>query len=133
MAVPRHDRPPAELGVADVALWRRLRGVLLERGDWQGAAPELLEALVRRLSDARMWREDIAGRERVEGAASRYTHGSRGQLVAHPSLDELRHAVGDAQTLAGALLLSPAAARRAGLTVAPSLEDEFAGLLGETP
>jgi phage terminase small subunit len=129
MAVLTIDRPPAGLQLADVKTWRRLREILLRREAWDGAAPELLAELVRALVDLRAARARTAARVELDDAEAFYSRGSRGQLVPHPDVLIAKQLLADVRALADVLLLSPQAARRAGLGVVATLEDEFSSLL----
>lgn len=132
MAVPKHDRPPAGLEPGDVTTWRRLRELLVRREAWDGAAPELLAELVRTLVDLRAARARTATRVALGDDQAFYSRGSRGQLVPHPDILIAKQMLADVRALADTLLLSPAAARRAGLGNEPSLDDEFTAMLGES-
>lgn len=70
----------------------------------------LLERYVRAMETARH------ARERLAAADTYVTLGSQGQLVQHPDIKTAREAERDAHEYAGALLLTPAARSRHGVT-----------------
>jgi hypothetical protein len=115
-AAPR-STPPQDLDRDGRAAWKRYRALLLERGVFDQSSPELLDELVRALQDARGARVRISSRVDDLGDVpeARWVKGSRGQWVESPDALLIRHALADALRIGDALLLTPAAARRAGL------------------
>jgi hypothetical protein len=111
---------PKDLDSAGRAAWKRYRTLLLDRGVFDESAPELLDELVRSLQDARQARERITARvdELGDVPEARWVKGSRGQWVESPDAQLVRHSLADALRIGDALLLTPAAARRAGLVSA---------------
>ena len=126
--------PPPDLDAAGCAAWKRYRALLVERTVWDASGPELSDECVRSLQDARLARERIAARVAALGDVpeARWVKGSRGQWVESPDAVLIRHALDQAQSLAAALLLSPASARCAGLTADSAGEaNPFASFAGD--
>jgi hypothetical protein len=56
--------PPGDLDQEGPAAWKHFCGLLVDRGWWDAASPELLDECVRSLQDARGARDRIAARWR---------------------------------------------------------------------
>jgi hypothetical protein len=127
MAADPRSTPPQDLDRDGRAAWKRYRTLLLERGVFDQSSPELLDELVRSLQDARGARERISGRvvELGDVPEARWVKGSRGQWVESPDAQLIRHSLADALRIGDALLLTPAAARRAGVVVDTTAENPF--------
>jgi phage terminase small subunit len=119
------QKPPSDLDAASRKVWTTALRELEETGTWTEAAAPLLELYVKALQTARQARGRIAKRLKADGEeVAFFAKGSMGQLVAHPDIGIARSAEQDAARLAGALLLEPAARRRARLD-----QDDLEGFL----
>jgi hypothetical protein len=120
MAASPRSTPPADLDAAGKAAWKRYRALLLERGVWDQSSPELLDELARALQDARGGRRRICRRvaELGDVPEARWVKGSRGQWVESPDSRLVHDSLAAALRIGEALLLTPAAARRAGVIAA---------------
>lgn len=109
-----HDAtgPPSDItGRWARNLWRKTRKQLQEQGTWQDSDVPALERYIRVLLMAKEAREQVDGKLVVRG--------SKEQDVAHPLLKVLRDAETDAHKYAEALLLTPAARKRAEIRPRP--------------
>jgi phage terminase small subunit len=117
-------KPPADLDASSRKVWTTALAELEDAGTWTEAAAPLLELYVRALQTARQARGRISKRLKQDGEeAAFFAKGSMGQLVAHPDIGIARSAEQDAARLAAALLIEPAARRRARLD-----QDDLEGL-----
>lgn len=104
-------------------LWRRTRDALIEQDSWRPSDVPLLERYVRAMETARH------ARDRLAAAETYVTLGSQGQLVQHPDVKTAREAERDAHEFAGALLLTPAARSRHGVTARARSAGRLAAVL----
>jgi len=117
--------PPSDLDGESRAVWRIALAELQLVGSWTPATAPLLALYVRALQTARLARDRIARRFEERGEAAAYfALGSTGQVVAHVDLGVARAAEADAAAYAAALLLSPAARRRAAVAQAGDAFDD---------
>lgn len=104
------------------ALWRRVRRQLEADGTWTPVAAESVDRFVRVSERARH------ARARITEPGQWTALVSHRQLVQHPDVKTAREAERDAHEYASALLLTPAARKRAGLEE-PIDDGEFGGVL----
>lgn len=115
MTRPRPVPPPDDLPEPGKDLWRATQRALRRQGTWQDSDAQLLELYVRAV---------VTYRTATETAAREpFTRGSRGQTVAHPALRLQRDSGADVARYGDALLLTPAARKRAGLAASKSTDD----------
>jgi len=115
--------PPTDLDAKAKRLWRDTRNALQEQGDWIDSDAQALERYVRACERARLARDGIPRDE--DGRLVLTAPGSKGQIVQHPNVKTAREAERDAADYAAALLLTPAARKRA--DVRPPVEGKFFG------
>lgn len=104
--LPTLATPP---GLDDEAarLHAQLLKTLQEQGTWRDHDVSLLNDLVRRDYDARMFRQEVERDGRFQSSES-------GRVFAHPGIDKERDARRDVQTLRDALVLTPDARKKHG-------------------
>ncbi len=101
-------------------LWLEAVHALKAQGSWRDEDGPLLEGYVRSVITA-----DQARRTLEEDGLTTQTKDAR--RVAHPLIRVAREAEGDARAAATALLLTPAARRRAGVDAVPDAVPDWMG------
>ena len=115
-------RAPMDLPADAREVWRQTARWLDEQGTLEDSDGEALRRYCSAVSTARAMR--------AAAHAEPWTTGSTGQLVPHPGWRLAAEADRDAARYAGDLLLTPAARKRAGITMAATDDEKFLAGLG---
>lgn len=109
-------------------LWESVEAYLDERGMLLGIDATAIGRFVMAEQVARLARDRIAARAKVDPDSAYTTRGSMGQLVQHPDLKTAREAERDAAAYAMDLLLTPRARKSLTQVEEPEEPDVFAQL-----